>query len=294
VSRRVAVAVLGIALLAAAPARAADIGPDDEVVITGTVNVPRGKHVDRVWIVDGVVNVAGHSDGSIVALRAPVRISGTVDGDVIGIAKPITLTRSAQVNGDIVYADERPAIPKGAIVYGDVRHIDASDLSLPFGTLALIHVAIWVAVTASSLVLGLLLLLAAPRAADAIFETARSAVWPAIGWGAALFFGLPVAAVVALVTLVGIPLGVLLLLALLPLWALGYVTSDWLLGNAVLRDPGRRRVAKFLAGWSILRAIAFIPFLGAPVAFGATVLGLGVLAVALWRARSPTPAPGTA
>ena len=96
-----------------APARAADIGPDDEVVITGTVNVPKGEHVDRVWIVDGIVNVAGHSEGSIVALRAPVRISGIVDGDVIAIAKPITLTPSAQVNGDIVYADERPGSQGG-------------------------------------------------------------------------------------------------------------------------------------------------------------------------------------
>jgi len=294
VRRGLAVAVLAVALAAPAPAGAADIGPDDEVVITGTVNVPKGKHVDRVWIVDGIVNVAGHSEGSIVALRAPVRISGIVDGDVIAIAKPITLTPSAQVNGDIVYADERPAIPRGATVYGDVRHVDAGDVSLPFGTFAAIHIAIWLAVSASSLVLGLLFLWGAPRAADAVFETARTAVGPAIGWGAALFFGLPLAALIALVTLVGIPLGILTALALLPLWALGYATSDWLLGNVVVKSPEPRRVAKFLAGWGILRAIAFVPFLGAPAAFVATVFGLGVLAVALWRARVAAPAAGTA
>lgn len=289
-----AATVLLVALSAGAPADAANIGRDDEVVVTGTVRVPKGTHVDRVWIIDGAVNVAGHSEGSIVAIRAPVRISGIVDGDVIGLAKRITLTPSAQVNGDIVYADKRPVVPKEATVYGDVRHVDAADVSLPFGTFAALHIAIWLAVTTSTLVLGLLLLWAAPRAADAVREAARSSAGPAIGWGAALFFGLPLAALVALITLVGIPLGIMLMLALLPLWALGYVTTAWLLGRAVAGGAERGRVAAFLAGWGIMRAIAFIPFLGGLAGFGATVFGLGVLAVTLWRARLPEPvAAGT-
>jgi hypothetical protein len=287
VRRALAAAVLVVAL-GAAPAQAADIGPDDEVVVTGMVTVPKGKSVDRVWIVDGTVDVAGHSEGSVVAVRAPVRISGVVDGDVIGLTKPITLTRSAQVNGDILYTDERPVIPPGAEVYGDVQKVDALDVSVPFGNFAALHVAIWLAVSASTLVLGLVLLWAAPRAADSV-AAARGAAGPAIGWGAALFFGLPLAALVALVTLVGIPLGVMMLLALLPLWALGYVTAAWLLGRSVAGTE-RPRIAAFLAGWGILRAVAFIPFLGALAAFAATIFGLGVLAVALWRARSPVTA----
>jgi hypothetical protein len=214
-----------------------------------------------------------------------------VDGDVIALRKRITLAPSAQVNGDIVYADERPVIPSGATVYGDVRHLDAADVSIPFGTFVAVHVAIWLAVTVSTLALGLLLLWVAPRAAEAAFEVAKRAAGPAIGWGAAIFFGLPLAALVALVTLVGIPLGVMLLLALLPLWAVGYVTTAWLLGRALVSGPDRGRLRAFLAGWGVMRAIAFVPFLGGLAGFGAVVFGLGVLAVTLWQDRRPEPAP---
>jgi cytoskeletal protein CcmA (bactofilin family) len=284
-----ALAALAVALFVPAPARAADIGADDEILITGTVKVPKGQYVDRIWIADGEVDVAGHSEGSIVAISAPVRISGTVDGDVIGLAKRITLTRSATINGDLIYGDERPIIPRGATVYGDVRHVDATDVSIPFGAFLAIHIAIWLAVTLSSLALGLVLLWVAPRVANAAFDVARIAPGPAIGWGAALFFGLPLAAIFALVTLVGIPLGITVLLALLPLFAIGYVTCASLLGRAIVTSPDRGRFAAFLVGWAILRAIALVPFLGALAGFGATVFGLGVLTVALWRARAPAP-----
>jgi cytoskeletal protein CcmA (bactofilin family) len=287
----IALAALVVALLVPAPAHASDIGADDEILITGTVTVPRGQYVDRIWIADGKVDVSGHSEGSIVAISAPVRISGTVDGDVITLAKRITLTPSATINGDLIYADERPIVPPGATVYGDVRHLHASDLSIPFGAFIAVHIAIWLAVTLSSLALGLVLLWLAPRVADAAFDAARTGPGPAIGWGAAVFFGLPLAAIVALVTLVGIPLGLTVLLALLPLFAIGYVTSASLLGGAIVTDPERGRIAQFLAGWGILRAIALIPFLGGLAALGATVFGLGVLAVALWRARSAPPPP---
>jgi hypothetical protein len=292
VRRRIvlALAALALTLLVPAPARAADIGADDEILITGTVRVPKGEHVDRIWIVDGKVDVAGHSEGAIVAVSAPVRISGTVDGDVVGLGKRITLTRTATINGDLVYAEKRPVIPPGATVYGDVRHLGATDLSIPFGAFLAIHIAVWLAVTLSSLALGLVLLWLAPRVADAAFAVARDDPGPAIGWGAALFFGLPIAAIVALVTLVGIPLGVTLLLALLPLFAIGYVTSGWLLGRAIVTSPERGRFRVFLAGWTILRGIALVPFLGGLAGLGATVFGLGVLTVAVWRARRPSAA----
>ena len=231
--------VLLVALSAGAPARAADIGPDDEVVVTGTVNIPKGTHADRVWIVDGVVNVAGHSEGSIVAIRAPVRISGIVDGDVIALAKRDHAHAERADQRRHRLREQAPGDPKGATVYGDVRHIDAADVSLPFGTFAAIHVAIWLAVTA----LHARARAAAPVGCAARRRTpcsaaARTAAGPAIGWGAALFFGLPLAALIALVTLVGIPLGILMLLALLPLWALGYVTLGLAARKRGREEPG--------------------------------------------------------
>ena len=63
---------------------------------------------------------------------------------------------------------------------------------------------------------------------------------------------LPILAVLALVTLVGLPLGIAVLLALLPLGAIAYVTTLWVVGRLVLKPP-RGRVASFLVGWAIFR-----------------------------------------
>jgi hypothetical protein len=88
------------------------------------------------------------------------------------------------------------------------------------------------------------------------------------------------------------------LLAMLPLYAVGYVTSGFVLGRALLQ--GRHSaIAAFLAGWAILRVIAFLPIVGALAWLAATVFGLGVLTVALWRSRrggtpAPEATPGTA
>jgi hypothetical protein len=48
-------------------------------------------------------------------------------------------------------------------------------------------------------------------------------------------------------------------------------------------------VLAFLAGLAILRVLAIIPIVGGIVWFAATVVGLGALLVATWRARRDHP-----
>jgi hypothetical protein len=148
-------------------------------------------------------------------------------------------------------------------------------------------------VSVSTLVVGLVLVWLVGRGAAGILEAGRTQVGPAIGWGLLVFFGLPILAVMALVTLVGIPLGLGLLAALGLLYALGYGASAWVLGRSLLRPPTAWAVA-FLVGWGILRVVALVPILGGLVWFAAVVFGLGVLVVAIWRGRSASRAAPTA
>ena len=106
-------------------------------------------------------------------------------------------------------------------------------------------------------------------------------------WGVAIAIGVPLLAILALVTLVGIPFGVALLLAAIPVLLVAYATTAWIVGRRVLRNRSTSPWAALLAGWGILRVLALIPVAGALVGLAATVVGLGALAVALWRARRP-------
>jgi hypothetical protein len=110
----------------------------------------------------------------------------------------------------------------------------------------------------------------------------------AIGFAVAI--ALPVAGGIATVTLVGLPLALVILLALLPLAALAYVASAYALGRAVVKSP-RSQIWAFLAGLAILRAAALLPFLGFLVGLAAVVFGLGLIGAAIGAAREhPEPA----
>ena len=250
---RVALALLIVALTpASAVAQAAsDSSTGDRVVITGPVTIDRGETADDVVVIDGDVSVAGRVRGDLIVVSGKLRISGTVDGDVAAVAERATLAPGARVGGDLIYGDERPLVPAGATVEGDIDRVSVDEITDPAGFIG--AAALWIAVSVSALILGLLLLWLAPRALEAAFAAASSSIGAVIGWGLLLFFGLPILAVIALVTLVGIPLGVALLLALLPLYAIGYTTSAWLLGRRLVGPP-RGRVLAFLAGLAILRS----------------------------------------
>jgi hypothetical protein len=277
-------------LVAAAPAQAGD----DQIVITGDVEVPRGETVGDVIVAHGSVRIEGRVTGDIVAFDAPVRINGPVEGEVVAIAERVFIGPGGRVDGDVSYGDKDPVITVPGAVGGKTEKLDFDEFISPLGVFAA-WVAVWLAVSVSTLLLGLALLWLAPRSLEAALEIARTATGPAIGIGLAVFFGLPAVALLLMITVLGLPLGIALLLALLPIYAIGYTTSAFLLGRAIVRPPTSRFLA-FLAGWGILRLIALVPGLGALAWFGATVFGLGALTVALWRSRRGpvTTAPLTA
>jgi hypothetical protein len=288
-------AALTLAVLAVAPSPASARDADDAVVvITGDVDVARGETIEDVVVVDGDIDVAGRVKGSVVAFAGDVRLSGSVGDDVVTFAGRLRALPGAVVGDNVNYADERPLISPQATVRGEVQEEDWDDLGSLAGIGVISALAFWLAVTISTMVLGLLMLVAAPQAADATAAAFRGSAGLAIAVGLGLFIVLPLVAIIAIATLVGLPLGIAILFALIPLWALGYVAACWLLGERVVGPP-RHRFVSFFAGWGILRGLALIPVLGWLVGIAATVVGLGALGVAIGRARReeddrPTPA----
>ena len=101
-----------------------------------------------------------------------------------------------------------------------------------------------------------------------------------IGWGADSSSCCRSASVLLLVTVVGIPLGLFLLLALAFIYTLGYAVATMAAGNMIMRSSSSRFVV-FLVGWVVLRVLALIPFVGGWLWFLGSVWGLGLLAVAI-------------
>jgi hypothetical protein len=231
------------------------------------------------------VRIAGRTTGDVVSVSGPVHVTGRVDGDLIAVSDRAILGRGARVGGDLHYGDERPVLARGASVGGEISKENWGDASSGWGWVSAVWW--WLAVTVSTLVVGALLVWLAPGALHAAERAVREHLGAAVGWGVAIAIGVPLLAVLALVTLVGIPFGVALLLAAIPVLLVAYTTTAWTVGRRVLRNRSPSPWAALLAGWGILRLLALIPIAGALVGIAATVVGLGALAMALWQARRP-------
>lgn len=291
---RLIFALLAALALAAPAAAGAGVRahPDNPViVIAGDVTVPAGKTVEGVFVASGDARIAGRVDGDVIVLSGDTLLTGTIEGDLITPGGTARLLPSAHVTGDVRYGSDHPVVADAARVNGDVTNEDWSSAVdvLPF----LGGFLIWLAVGVSTFLLGALLLLVAPRAADAVQRQARGRIGPTIAIGIAVVICLPVAAVVAAIIVLGIPLAIGIALALAPLAAIAYAASAYALGRAVVKPP-RERLLSFLAGLAILRALALVPILGLLAGLAAVVFGFGLLGAAIGAARKPPEAPAAA
>ena len=195
------------------------------------------------------------------------------------------------MNGD-VKSRKAPDVAPGT-VRGDVKKLNVGNLFSGFLIAFLIY--LWIAVTVSVALFGLLFVLLFPRAADATAAAGRR-FWPTLGWGALIGIVGPILGVLVLVTIVGIPFGLGILSALNVLAPLGYVASSLIFGRLMVKGTSTgARIGAFFAGFGILRAVALIPGLGFIVWFLVCIYGLGALTQAAWRAGRRAPeAPPTA
>jgi hypothetical protein len=296
--------VVGLVLVAGASAAGAqepgdESTPDNLIVLTGRAEVREGESFDHVMVGDGPIVIEGTVRDSVVALNGDVRVDGTAEDVVVALDGTVTVGASGHIVGDVV-SRHRPVVEDGGRLDGSWERWNPRAWSR--ATAIATRVAWWLAVTVSTFLAGLALWLLVPRTGGAVHEAARSSLGPVIGWGVAFGLGLPIVAVLAMVTLVGLPLGLALLLALALIYGLAYTAAAWVLGRSLATTA--HPLVSFLAGWGILRVIALIPILGGLVWCAAVVVGLGAIAVAAWRAGrdraaarpadAPAPAPAPA
>lgn len=252
-------------------------------MLLGRVVVARGQSVGEVVVFSGRVIVEGVVRGDVVVLEGPITVSGQVSGSVVALGGSIRLLEGAQVGGDVL-AHDAVHVEDGVRVAGTIREDVGFNLSEPLEVLGAF--LSWLAVAVSTLILGLLFSFLAPQALERTTAAGRRAPWASVGWGVALAIGSPVVSTGLVASIVGLPLGLATLLAMVLLMFIGVVMAAHLVGRLLLGDE-RTTATAFMAGWGIATVVGVIPFVSG-VAFGlAAVFGLGEALVAVWRARAP-------
>ena len=240
----------------------------------------------------GEVTIKGRVNGYLHTAGGKVLIDGVVGGDVEVRAGELTLGPNARIAGNLRYAS-REDIQRdpAAQVLGQIERIEIEggwpmpeDMERGMG-----RGGGWIW-TAGLLVLAGLMMWAMPRFFGKVATTWQVRFPMSLLLGFVLLVCIPAAAVLFLVTIIGVPVG-LMSMALYPvLLLLGYVCSgigigQW--GVARLSPDFSRgtvgQVAAAVAGVLAIGLLARVPWLGGAVMLVALLAGLGAFAIQAWK-----------
>lgn len=241
---------------------------------------PQGVVGGNLTVAGGELKLKGRVDGYLQVLGGRVFVDGPVAGDVHVSGGRVELGPRADITGRLSYAsrDELSRSP-GAQVRGGIesRRLPPRADFAPTPARAMGGAGwLWT--------LGLLLIAALVAAVLPGFSS-RAGATLVQRWGLALALGfiaivcLPVAALLSLLTVVGIPLGIVIMMSYPPMLLVGYVTAGVAAGHAVLQRTAAGRPPR--AGWRIGASVAgmlMVSLLGRLPGIGSLLLLLALLA----------------
>ncbi len=237
------------------------------------------------------LNLEGSLGRDLLVFGKQVTISGKVGGGIREKGAGLTITASGEVGGPIHYEGDTPA-----------EVSSKAKLASPVEFKHLEHKRdyregryyVWQVIWAAAFVLfGLVLFALMPKFAEDAVKSAEQ-YGAAAGLGVLVMFGVPIAAIIACITVVGLFIGI----STLFIWyaslyfaqiIVGAVVGQWLMGRTSELWP---LIGRMAVGVVIVRLGTTIPHIGGWVKLAAILWGVGALSLALYRRFQPVIAPG--
>lgn len=257
-----------------------DVNIDHDAVIAGSVTTGSGR-----------MSLDGHVGRDLLAFAGQSNISGDIGGSVKIRGGELNIDSSADIQGPVDFeGDKEPQVSSQAKLASPVhfvKHTRGPNYSNP-------HYYVWQVIWMAAFILfGLVLYSLMPKFSQ---EAVRSAehYGASAGLGVLVLFGVPIAACIACITVVGLFIGVSTLLLW---WAsvyfaqviVGTVVGQWLMGRASEFWPV---VARMAVGVVVVRVCTTIPDVGGWVKFVAILWGIGAISLAVFRRFQAVPATG--
>ncbi len=249
------------------------------VTISGTVSknliIAGGQVIiDKSAVINGYVLGAGNE----------LTVSGTVNGPARFAGNSFSLTNTAQIAGDLEVYSESSNIDPAAKILGEKRITQAPQpqaqaRNIPSRVGSEFSAFNLFLFLSQILVLIVLIRILAPFIFTLVDSTLKSPL-AALGWGLIRLIILPFLALILLITIIGIPLGILTIF----FYGLGLYLSVLISGMAVGRWLFQRKwinnenfYLQSIVGYLIIFILGWIPFVGPIIKFVALLFGLGLI-----------------
>ncbi|MGQ9454960.1 MAG: hypothetical protein ACUVRS_04980 [Armatimonadota bacterium] len=258
---------------------------DDNVYAAGSAVVvsPKSRIENDLYTAGGTVNIRGNIGRDVHAIARTVIIDGTIGGNVRAKANHVKLLDHAVINGNLYYETPNPLFksPQAKVTGKIVHKLPPKPKTKPvFWSNLVKRLQRFVA----AVLFGGVLIAAFPRAIRRISNKVRHSFWPSLGIGLVAVIVIPIASVIALITLIGAPLGLVgLCVYVVSLYVSGLFVS-LALGEAILAKlahPEPSRLLALILGAAILGVTYAIPWIGWFAKITAILTGLGAFCLSV-------------
>jgi len=252
----------------------------DTVKITPDAAIGGGlKLIGNSVILEGTTQ----GDVSITASRIAT-ISGTVEGNLDIVAPEIILQRDARIGGNLTYTANKELVPAEGIVAGRLnRTIPQSNPA--FSKTRIYSHAMWFF---AALLVAVPFITLFPMTAAMATQSMHTAPWKCLWVGALCAMALPIFGIMAVSSLVGVPLGMLILGTWGFLTYTSRIVVGLVVGTLILRKNSTSIGGVMLAmttGLAIIYIATAIPAISWSVQIVVVSMGTGALLLGMFQSR---------
>jgi cytoskeletal protein CcmA (bactofilin family) len=273
---------------------------DGDVTVAGgdVTSGPQVRVGGRAWVSGAAVRLEGTFARDVRIAGRHVQLGADITGPVEVVAERVEILSGAHLRGPLTYRSPTAAeIAPGAILDGPVtfKKVQAREVQQARATRGVSSVLFGLHVFLT----GLLVIVLIPRFTLDVAATLRQQPGRSLATGFALLVTLPIAAILLMISILGLPLGVAVVALYLVALLIGLVTTAYVVGQLeaglLKRTPAGTRGSHALllfAGVVTLAVLRALPVVGGVVVLASVLFGLGALT--LWIYRHFESAAGTA
>lgn len=211
-------------------------------------------------------------------------LGGRIGGNATVVAQDILFSREARIEGNLAYTAAKEIVPTGDVVGGRMERV--IPLAEPlFSPERLTGKAMGLL---AAILAGVPFIALFPMTTAMSTQLARRAPWKCLLVGIAASVALPFFGIMAVSSIIGIPLGILILTAWAIMIYLSKIVMGLLVGTLILRSVGTsigRVVLAMALGLAAIHLVSLVPSIGVPIQLMVVWLGMGALILALLEKR---------
>lgn len=251
----------------------------DAFIAGSEVNIKSSLFERDLYVAGAKVTYDSEAGRNVYIGGSDVVISGTVNGNLTIYAENITIEKSAKIIGELKYTEDSKASIDDNAKIGSIKKIKGEKAGAvvevkPTFTTKLMNSIFSLA---NSLILGLLLMLIFPKLFESISNLKSDTILSNLAFGALTLIVLPIAALILMLTFVGLSAGLLAIAFYVIAICLSTIISTYYFANIIFKDKISNKYLLLLLGLTILYIIKLIPFISILASISLLCVGLGII-----------------